>query len=212
MTDNQKLYKALSKIAYGFIFILVHIRIGPIDILPDFVGYIMITSAIFSLKNESRTILLLEPLGVFLSVWNAVAVLLSLSDISSLPFINYLSIIIQIINIYFYFQLFTDISHIAKKYQPEDTAFDKKFIIRRNIYIVTQTLILILNYFFVSDSFLRDIFDISDDITAYLIVPVSLINFIVLVLIVSAIFSFRKIFKENSSGQNQTENYNDIAE
>ena len=190
MTANKKLYKAISNIAYGFIFILIHIKIGPFDILPDFVGFILISLSVISLKDECKTIGLLKPLGIFLSVWEAAELLLSFTDTATILMAGRLTSVITIINIYFYFQLFTDISHIAEKYQPEGSNFDKKLITRRNIYVISETVIFLLTYLILNTDTLA-----QNDLSAYILVPVSIINLIVLLLIVSALFSFRKIFK-----------------
>ncbi len=190
MTANKKLYKAISNIAYGFIFILIHIKIGPFDILPDFVGFIMITLSVISLKDECKTIGLLKPLGIFLSVWEAAELLLSFTDAVTILMAGHLTSVVTIINIYFYFQLFTDISLIAKKYQPEGSNFDKKLITRRNIYVISETIIFLLTYLILHTDTLT-----HNDLSAYILLPVSIINLIVLLLIVSALFSFRKIFK-----------------
>lgn len=208
MTDNQKLYKALSKIAYGLIVIHVNINIGSIDILPDFAGYIMITLAIISLKDECKTIGLLKSLGIFLSVWSVAAIILALTEAAVFPFSNYINSIVKIIGIYFYFQLFTDISLIAKKYQPEDVSFDKKFITRRNIITVSETLFFFLGNVLLNSDFLTDKFNINDTVSAYLLTPIAILDFFVILLIITALFSFRKLFKNPEESQEISENIN----
>ncbi len=202
MTTNEKLYKAISNIAYGFIFILIHIKIGPFDILPDFVGFILITRSVISLKDECKTIRLLKPLGIFLAVWKAAELLLSFTDVMTILMAIHLPSVVTIINIYFYFQLFTDISLIAEKYQPEGSNFNKKLITGRNIYIITETIIFLLTYLILNTEALA-----QNDLSAYILAPVSIINLIVLILIASALFSFRKIFKAEEGNAESPDRY-----
>lgn len=214
MSEARKLYKALGNIAYGFIFILIHINIGAVDILPDFVGFIMITVAVISLKDECKTIKLLKPLGIFLSAWEAVTLILNFTATNTLQLaVYYLSSVVSIIEIYFYFQLFTDISLIAKKYQSENEALDKKLITRRNIYAVTQTVIYVITNLITYSSLLNDIFDIDENLSLYIVAPVAVINLIVLFMIVSALFSVRKLFSCNGISQytEATENENGLS-
>lgn len=72
------MYKSsYNKIITGFIFILVNFNIGPVDILPDFIGYILISLALSDLKEQSiiykkaipfSNILILTSLGNFYKV------------------------------------------------------------------------------------------------------------------------------------------------
>ena len=72
------MYKSsYNDIITGFIFILINFNIGPVDILPDFIGYIIISIALSDLKEQSiiykkaipfSNILILTSLGNFYKV------------------------------------------------------------------------------------------------------------------------------------------------
>lgn len=72
------MYKSsYDKIITGFIFILINFNIGPVDIVPDFIGYILISLALSNLKEQSiiykkaisfSNILILTSLGSFYKV------------------------------------------------------------------------------------------------------------------------------------------------
>lgn len=200
MTDRLTLYKAISKIAYGFIFILVHIKIGPFDFLPDFVGYIMIVYAILSLKDDCKTIMLLKPLGIVLAVWHTILYILQVFGITSFPFSSLINITISIITIYFNFQLLTDISLIAEKYLQADESLDRKFIVRRNIYTICMTVVSIFNYITLKFHLIHE--DIAVIITSF---P-GVISLIVMFLVVSALFSLRKKFRNDEPSQKNSPN------
>ena len=69
MTDREKLSKAVGQVAWGYIFIYFNINLGPIDILPNFVGYIFILNSIDALAKEEKSTILLKPLIYVLIVW-----------------------------------------------------------------------------------------------------------------------------------------------
>ncbi len=186
---QNNISKSISKIAWGFIFVLIHINIGTVDILPDFVGYIFMLSAINELTAESKTISQLKPFGMILAVWNTVTWILKIFSygITVLTFINILGVII---NIYFTFRLLTECSMIAKKYQAENEALDKKIIRNRNIFTVTITLCEIISHF----TFV--IFGYEQDAMLYMSLILGFVALIVMLMTVSALFSLSKAIRE----------------
>ncbi len=201
MTDRTIIYKSISKTAYGYILILVAVMIGTIDILPDFIGYIMMLYAIEALKGECKTISLLKPFGYALAVWKAIVFILrafgigvisisSFNPAAAFLYIIYIiGIIINIISIYFDYQLLTEMSLLAKKYQKEQDSLDRKFIVRRNINTVCMTLAF-------SISNLSNVFqDIPQDIAVILVIIPAVLSLFVMFLVVTALFSLRKLFK-----------------
>lgn len=203
MTDKAKICSSLSKIAYGYILILVAVMIGTIDILPDFVGYIMMLYAIDALKDECKTITLLKPFGYVLAIWKFVFFILNAFGLRSVSFTEFepasvfiyviyvLSIIINIVVIYFDFQLLTEMSLLAKKYQAEGSNLDKTFIIRRNIYTVCMTSAFLISN--ITNAFQ----DIPEDFRTILIIVPTALSLFVMFLVVSALFSLRKTIRNS---------------
>ena len=203
MTDKAKICSSLSKIAYGYILILVAVMIGTVDILPDFVGYIMMLYAIDALKDECKTITLLKPFGYVLAIWKFAFFILNAFGLQSVSFTEFepaslfiyviyvLSIIINIVVIYFDFQLLTEMSLLAKKYQAEGSNLDKTFIIRRNIYTVCMTSAFLISN--ITNAFQ----DMPEDFRTILIIVPAALSLFVMFLVVSALFSLRKTIRNS---------------
>ncbi|MBR3767505.1 MAG: hypothetical protein IKL10_04600 [Clostridia bacterium] len=190
MTENQKLYSAITKIAWGYIFILVHIKINTMDLLPSFVGYGMILYSLTLLKDNCKTIMLLRPLAVVLIIWTALSWVQETIGAQLIPFINYISFIIEIIELYFNFQLLTDLSLLALQHQKEEN-IAKKLITRRNIYTVCTTFLFILSFV------MQKFFPTGADIVATIFFATGIITLIIMFMIVSALFGLRDLFKED---------------
>lgn len=203
MTDKAKICSSISKIAYGYILILVAVMIGTIDILPDFVGYIMMLYAIDALKDECKTITLLKPFGYVLAIWKFISFILNAFGLQSVSFTEFepatiffyiiyvLSIIINIVVIYFDFQLLTEMSLLAKKYQDEGSNLGKTFLMRRNIYTVCMTSAFLISN--ITNAFQ----DMPEDIRNILIIVPAALSLFVMFLVVSALFSLRKIIRNS---------------
>ena len=48
---TKEVVKGLRNVALGYLFIMFHINLGTIDILPDFIGYVLIYKGIKILLN-----------------------------------------------------------------------------------------------------------------------------------------------------------------
>ena len=68
-TNRDKLYDGVSHAAWAYFFLYFDINLGSINILPDFVCYLLLWSAIGCLEEEERDLTLLRPLCVLLGVW-----------------------------------------------------------------------------------------------------------------------------------------------
>ena len=129
MTKQQKLYKGISKAAMGFFFVFFNFSINKIDLLPSFIGYLFFLSAIEYLKEEERDLSLLRIMGIMLFFWNLVHWILCWFDVYFIGFWKFIVIVFDITELYFLFQMLTDLSSIARRYQPENYLLDKKIII-----------------------------------------------------------------------------------
>lgn len=139
MTDYQKLYDGISKAAWGYFFVYFNINIGTVSILPAFIGYILFFSSINLLKEEERELSLLGTLCVILGLWNGAQWLASWVDIKLEGMWQFLDIIICLINLYFNFQLLTNLASIASKHQPEGYGLDAKLLRYRTLQTVMLT-------------------------------------------------------------------------
>lgn len=146
MTDYQKLYIGIGRAAWGYFFIYFDFTFNTISILPSFIGYLLFMSAIHYLCDEERELNLLETLGTILTVWHIASWLASLASIDLDGVLAIVDIIIGVVNIYFHFQLLTNLASIATKYQAEEQEVDKKLLRYRTLQTVMLTAVIILGY------------------------------------------------------------------
>lgn len=146
MTDYQKLYTGIGRAAWGYFFIYFDINLNTVSILPSFIGYLLFLSAINHLCDEERELNLLRTLGIILTVWHIASWFASFGAIKLDGMLPAVDIIIGVVNIYFHFQLLTNLASIAAKYQSEDHEFDAKLLRYRTMQTVMLTAVIILGY------------------------------------------------------------------
>ena len=220
MEQNKNLYSAITKIAWGYICILVNINIGSVNILPAFVGYILILDSLRLLKEKCKNIMLLRPLAIILIIWNIFTWLQTSFAIQSSTAI-YIGFIIEIIQLYFNFQLITELSRLATEYQGEAQHIDKALLTRRNIYTAVTTtyyLLSVVPYLITANT---NIFAIVDGLTSFLFI-IGIVTLIVGFMLIYTIFGLRKLFslrklfasedQETDSTQSREDNMQIISE
>ena len=188
MTDYNKLYSGLSRVAWGYFFTCIDINFGTVSILPSFVGYLLFLSAISYLKDEERELTLLRTLGVILAVWHGAQWIASWVSSSLDGVWQFADIIIGIVNLYFYFQLLTNLASVAAKYQPEGYTFDSKLLRYRTIQTVILTAILVITNF---HSWLLEIWSVVS-------IVMMIAHVIVGICLMIALFKLRKCISENN--------------
>ena len=146
MTDYQKLYTGIGRAAWGYFFIYFDINLNTVSILPSFIGYLLFLSAINHLCDEDRELNLLRTLGIILTVWHIASWFASFGAIKLDGMLPAVDIIIGVVNIYFHFQLLTNLASIAAKYQSEDHEFDAKLLRYRTMQTVMLTAVIVLGY------------------------------------------------------------------
>ena len=146
MTDYQKLYTGIGRAAWGYFFIYFDINLNTVSILPSFIGYLLFLSAINHLCDEERELNLLRTLGIILTVWHIASWFASFGAIKLDGLLPAVDIIIGVVNIYFHFQLLTNLASIAAKYQSEDHEFDAKLLRYRTMQTVMLTAVIVLGY------------------------------------------------------------------
>ena len=146
MIDRQKLYNGIDKAAWGYLFIYFNINLGTVNILPTFVGYLLFHSAIKYLSDEERELDLLNTLVGILTLWHIVSWFGDMISLDPGELIPIADIIISVINIYFHFQLLTNLASIAAKYQHEGDELDKRILHCRTFQTVMLTVVIILNH------------------------------------------------------------------
>lgn len=199
MHERTVLYKSITKFAFGFLIILININLSGFDILPDFAGYILFISAISELSDKYKKIHLLKPLAIILLIWSVASKILSYVNFSeAVPIINLVQLTVSIVQIYFSFQLLSEISLMVREYCEEEKPA-KRLIILRNIYTVMNTLMVsIVNI---------PVITALNENQVILWIAATLTVFTVAVAIIIAVtlFSVRKFFREEEYSPEITE-------
>lgn len=59
-------YRGLTKIAWGYVFLHLNLNLGTLNVLPNWVGYLLFFSAITLLGDQLRDLTLLKPFCILL--------------------------------------------------------------------------------------------------------------------------------------------------
>lgn len=147
MTDTDKLIHGIDRAAWAYLFLYFDIKFGMVSALPVFVGFILLLSAIKLLQEEERELILLRPLGIFLLIWNVVDWIFNCfgGDLNSLSI--FLHMIFTLANLYFQFQLLTNLASIAARHQPVGAEHDKKLLKCRTMQTIMITGIAVVTDF-----------------------------------------------------------------
>ena len=106
--QQKRMSDAIFSIAWGYVLIHLHFRLGPVDLLPDWLGYILFYSAINMIKEKEPSAKSLQPLTIVLGIWDVA--LIFFQEIQAF------GIIITVLSLYFHYQFLTNIANIAGKY------------------------------------------------------------------------------------------------
>ena len=99
------LYRGISKVAWGYVFIFFNFNIQTFNILPAFVGYLLFLSAIGLLQEIEPELKLIRPFGIVLAIYNVIDWFSQLFSIEWGGITQLASIVICIVSVYFQFQL-----------------------------------------------------------------------------------------------------------
>lgn len=119
MTDREKLYSGLSNAAWGYFFLTFDFNLNNVSVLPRFVGFYLLFSAIGKLSGERQNLNLLRPLCILLTGWSGLDWLLSWVGGDVEGHILFLDLLVTVVTLYFHFQFLTDIAALSQRYQPE---------------------------------------------------------------------------------------------
>lgn len=140
---TKEIVRSLRNVALGYIFIMFHINLETLDLIPDFVGYVLIYRGIKILLNIVISLRLLQNFAIFLCVISFVKWFFSIFNFNLNIYI--INMIITIITLYFDFQLISDIIEIGYKCDYTNLSF---FKLLRNLKVVIYTIIYLMSYFY----------------------------------------------------------------
>ena len=114
MEQHESLRAAIRRIAWGYLIILLDINIGGLNILPNWLGLILILRALPALSREEPSARLLQPLGILLAFWDGICWIGTLfGNAVDWPIPQLLA---TVLSLYFHFQLLTNLADIAGRY------------------------------------------------------------------------------------------------
>lgn len=138
MTNREKLAAAAKLTAWGYLLIRIDLNLGTMDILPGWLGYLLILKALPAFGEEEPSAKLLRPLGIVLALWEGAGWAAALFGVTVDSYL--LTVLAGVVELYFHFQLLTDLSHIAGNYAcPQEG----KLLTLRTVYTVAATLSLL---------------------------------------------------------------------
>lgn len=185
MNSISEICSAVKRIAWGFFFIFIHINIGSVDILPDWVGYAMIVSALGAVISEADKLKVLRPVGVILVVWNVLEWVLDIFGAGA--YAAYVAVIPAVLAICLVYTLFKNLAVCACKYTcPQE----KSLNLLAAVYAVFNIVSTVCSYISL----------IFSDVAAFMIIGVVLIvvGLSVMIAILVTLFAFSRTLKEKS--------------
>lgn len=141
---REDLHEGCARAAWAYLFLYLDINLGTVSVLPAFVGYGLLYSAIGLLEGERRDLGLLRNLCILLGLWAGADWLLSWVGGGLDGRLYPLDVIVQAVSLYFHFQLFTDFAALAAEYQAEGDGLDRRLLRRRTIQVVLGTVLFVL--------------------------------------------------------------------
>ena len=147
MTNCENVCKGLKRVAWGYFFLYFNFNLFTVNLLPGFVGYILFLSAVTLMRDEERELALLYTPGVVMALWTGAEWLVGLVGLKLDGLWQFADIIISITNLYFHFQLLTNLASVAEKHQPDERSFDKTLLRYRTFQTVMLTAVYVIQFF-----------------------------------------------------------------
>lgn len=146
--ERSHLATAIRRIGWAYFLLHLNINLGSLNILPNWWGYLLIVFSLAVLSQWSPSAKLLRPLGCFLAAadgiqWMCKTLNLSLSGGPFQSASVMLNLLVTLINLYFHFQLLTDIANAA---QMTDYGSAQELLRTRTWYTVLNTILYLMLY------------------------------------------------------------------
>ena len=193
-TERENLYTGLSHAAWGYFFLNFDFNLGTVSVLPRFVGFVLLLSAITKLSGERRDLKLLRPLCILLMGWATFDWLLSWGGRDLDGHILFLDLLISATQLYFHYQFLTDMAALAEQYQREGDDLDGRLRRRRTVYIVLITVVALL---------ISLPAGLLGDWQEGVIMGTAVIACVVALMIMTALFGLRRCFREAESAADE---------
>lgn len=189
MDERQVLCAGVGRAAWGYFFLLFNIEINGLNLLPYFVGYCLLLTALERLtaqklwQSRQRNLGLLRPLCLLLIVYYLLNWFGKLDMIPGLLFVN---LLVTAAEVYFHFQFLTDMAALTAELQPAETALTERLLRWRSVFVLVQTVL------FVSTQF----WDWQMGWLVWLLALLIIIGLVAEFIIMLALFDLRKLLRQ----------------
>lgn len=119
---RQNLCRAIKYIAWGYVLLYLDVNLATFNILPDWLGFLLIFHALPALADEVPSAALLRPFAVLLAACAGIEWVLKLFGGTISVDLTIVSLIIAVVTLYFHFQLLTDLATLSEKFDCPQTA------------------------------------------------------------------------------------------
>ena len=182
MTDRVSLHKGLTRALWGYVFLTCNVKIGPGNIMPEFIGWFCLLCALSYLREARRDLALLRPFAQVMTLWSMADGLSSLLGRSLgllLPPLMWLS---SAAALYFHFQFLTDCAALAAARGREDLR--RSLLRQRTVRTVVQTGLVLSTPFA----------EAAEGIGTALLMAAALIYIVASLCVIAALASLRRCF------------------
>lgn len=188
--ETKTLSSAIKKIAISYILIYVHVNISVIDILPDWLGYFLIVSVLPVISEKEKSAQLLKPFGIAIGVWNILENILSLMGAEWN--LTIISLVFNVVTIYFHFQLITNIANL-----DIEEAKKKRLLNLRTATVLLHTVTSLA-------LLVPTLFDIDYEIYSYFVIVMLIPQLVICIWISFELFKISKDMKEKEVELSET--------
>ena len=186
----EKLYTGISRAAWGYFFLYFNLDINmggsTVSVLPAFVGMALFLSSINLLKEERRNLALLRPFAVILLVWYLICWGADVWGVSMNERFAVVSLVADLMGMYFHFQLMTDFAGLARTYAPDEPELEIRLLRWRTIQTVMLALLIILSY-------VRELLPVGmSGFFVYAMLAAGIVQMVAGICLMAGLFSLRK--------------------
>ncbi|NYB72987.1 hypothetical protein HZF24_02395 [Sedimentibacter hydroxybenzoicus DSM 7310] len=189
--------KGYNKVFWGLIFVVFNINLGPVNILPDFLGYFLISIGLSAIQNEYEhdSFKLAAVIANILGAYTLITSILAFVSGGSYEIFNNnvfnigIALLVSAANLVMEFNILSGTASIFKDMEKLEDE-EETYKIQRN-----YTYLCIIALFFMSITF--NIFNISNSAIALIIVVYYLI---VRIYYITVIRRIKKIFDNGTMG------------
>ena len=153
---NSKLIRGVQYAAWAYFFLYLDINLNRFSLLPNAVGWYLLSRAVTALEEEHPDLRLLGPLTFPLGLWalKQYAFLPPAWDLSQFSWLlSWLALAVELTTLYFHFQFLTDLADIAARHAGETGRdFSPALLRARTVVTVLSTAASVLFYLGVDSS------------------------------------------------------------